>query len=227
MTPRAVPNSWIRLGLCLLLVMGCTDGGESVNRRFLIRVGDRQLSVSDFNRIFEISKTAYAHNDLQDPELLRDLKLRLLNQLLEELMLMEKAEDAGISVSDVELQAAVAQVTADYPKGVFEETLLETAISLEDWQERLRIRLLTRKVIDTVIAKNVVITPEDIQGYLKDHKADWPEGKSLEAVDEANAALLRRLRELKTERAYAAWMREQKNHYPVEIDALQWERLIK
>jgi len=142
------------------------------------------------------------------------------------LVLMEKAEEAGISVSDAELKTAVALVTADYPEGVFEETLLESAISLEDWQERLRIRLLTRKVIDTMIASDIVITPEDIQGYLKDHTADWPEGKTAAEVDEANAALLRRLRELKTERAYAAWMREQKNHYPVEINALQWERLI-
>lgn len=213
-------------GLILSIMTGCSDGGETGEQGFLFRVGGRQLSVATFNRIFEISKTAYSHNDLRDPVVNRDIKLRLLNQLLEEMILMEKAEEIGVSISDAELSAAVGQIKADYPDAVFEEMLMESAISFEDWQERLRIRLLTRKVIDKVIASEIVITPEDIQEHLKAHRKDWPEAETTEDIDKINAIILRRLREFKTERAYAAWMSEQRSRMPVEINAVQWERVM-
>ena len=216
--------------LCFALVMmaaaGCSDGGDSADRGFLIRVGGRQLSVAAFNRVFEISKTAYSHNDLRDPAVNRDIKLRLLNQLVEELILIDKAQELGIAVSDAELSAAVDKITAAYPDGVFDEMLMESAVSFEDWQERLRIRLLTRKVIDKVIASEIVITPEDIQAYLEAHRQDWPEAETSEAIDKINAIVLRRLRESKTEQAYAAWVRDQRKRIPVEINAVQWERVM-
>lgn len=212
--------------LALMAAAGCYDGGDSGDRGFLIRVGDRQLSVATFNRIFEISKTAYSHNDLRDPAVNRDIKLRLLNQLVEELILLDKAQELGIVVSDAELSAAVDKITAAYPDGVFDEMLMESAVSFEDWQERLRMRLLTRKVIDKVIASEVVITPEDIQAYLEAHRQDWPEAETSEAIDRINAIVLRRLRESKTEQAYAVWVRDQRKRMPVEINAVQWERVM-
>ena len=178
------------------------------------------------HRIFEISKTAYSHNDLRDPEVSRDIKLRLLNQLLEEMILQEKADEVGITVSDDELQAAVKQIEADYPEGEFEEMLLESAVSFEDWKERLRIRLLTRKVIDTLIASEVVITPEDIQDYVNGHRQELPKAETNEDSDQIDAMILRRLRESKTERLYAAWINKQRSKIPVEINAIQWERVM-
>lgn len=212
--------------LALMAAAGCSDRGDPGDQGFLIRVGDRQLSVAAFNRIFEISKTAYSHNDLRDPVVNRDIKLRLLNQLVEELILIDKAQELDIAVSDAELSAAVDKITAAYPDGVFDEMLMESAVSYEVWQERLRMRLLTRKVIDKVIASEIVITPEDIQAYLEAHRQDWPEAETSEAIDRINAIVLRRLRESKTEQAYAVWVRDQRKRMPVEINAVQWERLM-
>jgi len=210
----------------MLVLLGCVDRGPAGDQRFLLRVGERQVSVAAFHRIFEISKTAYTHNDLRDPAVSRDLKLRLLNQLVEELILLEKAESDGITITGDELDAAVRQITADYPAGVFEEMLMESAVSFEDWQERLRVRLLTRRVIDNVIAKDIVISPQDIQDYFKAHRDDWPGAETTEEIDRINAVILRRLRDTKTERAYAAWMSEQRSRIPIEINAVQWERIM-
>ena len=201
MTRMLAPIRWLCCGLALLMAVSCTGGGGvASDQRYLIRVGSRQLSLAAFNRIFEISKTAYSHNDLRDPVVRRDIKLRLLNQLLEEMILLEKAAEAGITVSGDELQTAVKQIKADYPEGVFEEMLLESAVSFEDWQERLRIRLLTHKVIDTLIASSVVITPEDIQAYVEGHRQELSQAQDGENGDQVNAMILRRLRESKTER---------------------------
>jgi parvulin-like peptidyl-prolyl isomerase len=208
----------------LAFAAGCTNSGTPEEGGFLIRVGEKELMPAEFKRIFEINKTAYAHNDLRDPELLRDIKLRLLNQLLEEMILVEKAGEMGIRVSDAELDAAVADVLQDYPDGVFEDLLMEAAVSFEDWKERLRVRLVTRKVIQAVVAPGIVITPEDIESY---YRANYQDRQDSDVTDEAlNATIVRQLKKAKQEAAYVEWMKVQRSQYPVEINTAQWERIM-
>lgn len=226
MRPAWFSSGLLPICLALCMAMGCAANRDADDTRFLIRVGDRELSAAAFQQIFEISKTAYSHNDLRDPAVNRDIKLRLLNQMVEELILLETAEAKGITISSEALSAAVDHIKQDYPAGVFDEMLMEAAVSFEDWRERLRVRMLTRRVIDTVIAENIVISPEDIKAYFNAHKADWPQAETTEEIDRINAAILNRLRESKTENAYVAWMNEQRSRMPIEINAVQWERVM-
>ena len=112
------------LGLVLLGIVstGCEQKASDYGTGVLLRVGDRVLTVLDFNEAFEISKTAYAHNIRQQSEDLRDAQMRLLNQLTVELLLLERAQELGISVTQEELERAVSEIKSDYPEGEFEQT---------------------------------------------------------------------------------------------------------
>ena len=125
---------------------GCGQEESDLGNEALVRVGDRTMTVLDFNTAFEFAKTALDHNARQQSEDLRKAKLRLLNQLTIEMVLLERAEDLGISITDAELEKAVAEIKSDYPEGEFEETLLDffnwhtiglthvTAITVDDFQ---------------------------------------------------------------------------------------------
>ncbi len=192
----------------------------------LIRVRDRVLTVLEFNHAFEISKTAYSHNLRDEPDDYRNAQLRLLNELTVEMIILERGAELGLSISDEELEKAVADVKKDYPEDTFEKTLLEFAVSYETWQDRLRNRLLMEKVIDHELKDQILITSEDIaQYYEKNFRTKAPDPDSEMNAEDINKMIIEQLRREKMEQAYQTWINKLKQQYPIEINSIQWERI--
>jgi hypothetical protein len=211
--------------LCFLST-GCEQKTADYGNEVLLRVGDSALTVLDFNQAFEISKTAYTRNIRQQPEDLRDAQMRLLNQLTVELLMLERAKELEISVSDDELERAVAELKSDYPKGEFEETLLEFAVSYDVWRNRLKTRLIMDKVVEAELKNRISISPEDISLYYKKNF----EGKEIESdsgqsSQDINEAIVKQLRREKAELAYNSWIEELKTKYPININSEQWDKI--
>ena len=184
------------------------------------------LTVLDFNQAFEVAKTAYAHNIRQQPEELRDAQVRLLNQLTVELLMLERAKELEISVSDDELERAVSEIKSDYPEGEFEETLIEFAVSYDVWLNRLRTRLTMDKVVEAELKNRISISPEDIsQYYKKNFEGKEIEPDSSQSSEDINEAIVKQLRHEKAERAYKTWIEELKTKYPIDINSEQWDKI--
>ncbi|MDX1707352.1 MAG: SurA N-terminal domain-containing protein [Desulfobacterales bacterium] len=212
--------------LILGVLAGCMNSGSNSGNEPLIRVGDRVLTVLEFNEAFEVIRSAYPQNLKDDPEDLRNAQLRLLNQLAVEMIILERAEELGLSVSDDEINKAVNDIKSDYPEDTFEKTLLKTAVSYESWEARLKNRMLMQKVIDHELNDQMVITPEDIADYYERNiKTRAPEAKTSASKEDMNEMIIKFLRRQKAEQAYQIWINNLKKNYPIEIDSLQWENI--
>lgn len=212
--------------LLFYVVAGCMDSGSNPDDEHLIRVSDRVLTVLEFNRAFEISKTAYPHNLRHEPDNLKEAQLRLLNQLMVEMIILERAEELSLIISDEEIEKAVADIKSDYPEDSFEKTLLEFAVSYESWKARLKNRLLMEKVVDSELKNQIVITPEDIAAYYEKNVRDQKPGMDSETeIEDINEMMIKHLRQQKTEEAYKKWIKELKQRYPIEINSIQWEKI--
>ena len=210
----------------LSFLSGCGQREPDLGSETLIRVGDRTMTVFDFNTAFEIAKTAHESNTRQQSEDLRKAKLRLLNQLTVEMVLLERAEDLGITVTDAELEKAVDEIKGDYPEGEFEATLLEFAVSYDSWKKRLKTRLIMEKVIDQELKSKVTITAEDIsEFYKKNYRNRKPETGSAQPSEDITEAIVERLRRKKTEETYSSWIEELKGKYEIEINNQLWEKI--
>jgi hypothetical protein len=220
-TIRLLPAVLI-LGVCT----GCMNSESNTGNEPLIRVGDRVFTVLEFNEAFEFVQSAHPQNLKDEPEDLKDAQLRLLNQLAVEMMILERAEELGLSISDEELNKAVSDIKSDYPEDTFNETLLKTAVSYESWETRLRNRLLMQKVVDYELKDQIVISPEDIADYYERNiKTRNPETESTASEDEINEMIVKFLRRQKAEQAYQVWIDNLKKSYPIEIDSTQWEKI--
>jgi hypothetical protein len=210
----------------LFLFLGCGEKGPDLGNEVLIRVGDRVVTILDFNEAFEISKIALTHGAGEQSEDLRKAQLRLLNELILEMILLERADEIGISVTDVELEGAVAAIKSDYPSGEFEKTLLEFAVSYETWESRLKTRLIMEKVIEKELENRITITPEDIAAYYKKNfQGKKGESDSIPASGDINEIIVKQLRREKAEEGYKTWIEELKTKYEIEINGEQWEKI--
>ena len=212
--------------LLLVVLGGCMNSESNADREPLIRVGDRVFTVMDFNKAFEIAKAAYPNSLKDDPEAYRNARLRLLNQLVVEMIFLERAEELGLSISSDEINKAVKEIKSDYPEDTFEKTFLESAVSYESWEAQLKKRLLIQKVIDNELNNKIVITPEDIASYYeKNYQATDNEADSIKADKEINENIIKHLRQQKAEQAYKIWIKELKRKYKIEINTANWEKI--
>jgi hypothetical protein len=227
-------NKKISLIVCLGIFLffcifsGCSNPKSSKGDDYLIRVGDQILTPLDFTKALEFSSTAYPHNAIQDAGVLKTIRLRLMNQLIEEMILICKAKELQIKISESAIQEAVNEIKKDYPDNQFQETFLENAVSYDTWKNRLKIRLLMEKVIAFELEDKIVITKEDISTYYKDHYED--EKLDMEIVDGASdihKIIVKSIRRKKAEDAYKSWIKNVRKEYKIEINKKLWEKILE
>jgi hypothetical protein len=228
--------------ICLLWVgctlTGCSDVEHKQKDEYFIKVGGRTLTVADFNKAFEIAKNAYSQDKIQRPDVAREARLRLIQQMTEEMILLQRAEELGITITDSQVEKAIRDIKKDYPDNVFQEILLEYAVPYQSWRERLKTRLLMEKVITQELGDKIEITHDDISRYYEEHFKDEimsPDEKHLKdkntssdvkAVSkDINNIIIKILRKEKMEKAYAAWIKNLKNKYAVEINKKELEKM--
>ena len=212
--------------LVLYVLSGCADSEAKHGNEYLIRVGKRITTIDDFKRTFEIVKTAYPHNVLKDSACLREARLSLLNQLIEQMIILERAVEQNIGISDSEVEEVIAGIKKDYPEGEFDKTLLEYAISYQSWEEALKNRLLIEKVIAEELEEKVVITPGNISEYYERNCESFLlNSDSKENSANINEFIVKHLRREKVEEAYKVWIKKLKKNYKIEINRVRWEEI--
>ena len=222
------------LWLGVSVLAGCSDHFEPSGDTYLLRLGDNVVTVFDFDQAFELDKVDYPR-DPSAAAIVKEARLRLLQQLTEEMVVSARAREIGVAVTDEELARAVGAIQADYPEGVFKEMLLEYAVPYRFWEKRLRVRLLMEKVIASELEDKVTITPADIEAYYRANRPRIEENESppegaegaerIEATADLNATIVVNIRRQKTEAAYKEWIRELLKQYPVEINKEAWEQI--
>jgi hypothetical protein len=104
--------------------------------------------------------------------------------------------------------------------------LLEYAVSYEDWESRLKNRLIIDKVIEDELKNRITITPEDISEYYqKNYQGRENDAGTTPESEDINETIVKQLRRIKAEESYNSWIEELKGQYAIEINRDQWERL--
>ena len=218
-----VPISFL---LIVFSFLGCSNSGQKQGEKYFIKVGGREITVSDFNTAFEIAKTAYSYPSVRQPETLSEARLRFVKEMIEEMLVLERAKDLGIEIGRVEIERAAENIKADFPDTEFEKMLLEYAIPYHIWEKRLETRLLMEKVIVEELGNQIEITPDDIAKYDEERSkglgtVDGMEGASKETGD----IIMENLRRRKIEKAYPSWIDKLRKIYPVEINKELWGKI--
>ena len=219
---------WIGLEIAVLTVLGCSPSGSERTDDYLVRVGNRKITPHEFLQAFELAKTSHPDSIDRNPAVLQEAREQLLDEMTVELVMLNRAEEVGISVSDAELDAAIAAIKADYPPGVFEQTLTESAVPFEIWKQRMRSRLLMEKLIQAELAQRIAISSEEVADYYDQHYRGKAAGAdSAEKFQRLKETIVGDLQRKKLEDGFADWINGLKQKYPVEVNQQLWADLVQ
>ncbi|SDK50635.1 peptidylprolyl isomerase [Microbulbifer yueqingensis] len=103
------------------------------------------------------------------------LRRQVLEQLIVERLQLQMAQRAGVTVSDAELEQAVARVqqNAGASPEQFRQRLAADGISMREFREQIRREILIRRVEQGSVNRRIQVTDQDIDNFLRSKEGEF------------------------------------------------------
>lgn len=220
------PLFWILVFFVFCFCYTCRDTSIEPEKHYLIRVENEIVTMADFKRAFDIVKTGYPDEAFLEAETVFEIQTQLLNEMVEELIMINRARELGIYISHETLENEVSKFQRDYPGRMFEEVLLENAIPFSYWKERLKRKLLKDRVIYEELEKDMTVTPQEITAFYQsyfDKTVSEPEDETKAMT--FSQEIVRQLNKEKAKELYPSWIKSLWLRYDVEINQTAWNKI--
>ncbi len=169
-------NSLLRRSLPALLAvfllaasLACKSkpGGDDV----MATVDDRKIDRADVEKYYT-NQTA-GSDQQPSGEQATSLRLSILRELIDNEILMRRAEKLGLLATDEEVERKLNEIKSPYTKEEFDARLKEKKITLDDFKRDLRRSLTVDKVLNKEVTSKINISDQDIANYYKAHKPEF------------------------------------------------------
>jgi peptidyl-prolyl cis-trans isomerase SurA len=100
-------------------------------------------------------------------------KLGILDDLILEEILLARARQQNVQVTDTEIDAAYNDAKKNIPDATFQQQLTQRSLSAADMREGLRRQLLTNKVIERDVTSKVTVTDQQVIDFFNANRAQF------------------------------------------------------
>ncbi len=172
---------WFAAGIFLLAVAPAWAQKQLVDRVIAV-INDEAITQSELD-LFLRPFYEDLKRELQGEALmskLNEVRLKLLNQLIEDRLVAQEAKASGITVDDTEIDEMVRQVKTHFPSEEgFEKALASQGQNLAELRELYRRQISIRKLHDREISAQVVVSPREIEEYYKTHSSEFSQDEAI------------------------------------------------
>ena len=176
------------LAISITLAAASLSAAELVEA-VVVRVGDRIITRSQYDRrlrdgYMEIEQTAPA------PEVAarkQALQKRLVDELINELLIKDRADRIGVTISDEEIKDATTRLKQQYNISTdeqFEASLRQSGLTRQDMELRLRDTLITNKVFARELRNRSELDDKELRARYEREKERYrlPERAKLREI---------------------------------------------
>ncbi len=156
--------------LVLLIASSITNAREQVDRVVLV-INEEIITLTEFMNEAE-------KNGINMEE--AGMEYKFLEQIIDKTIVEQEAKQAGITVSDEELDFTLKEMKSRFK---LDETEMEKALEKqnmteESFRKQWRFQLLTQKLMEAKVKGNVAVTDQEVKEYYQQTYGDYEEGVS-------------------------------------------------
>ena len=133
-------------------------------------VDGREIRREDVERTFR--RTRDATQTLSDDEALT-ARLGILNDLISQDILLEKARQLKIEVAQADLDAAFANAKKNITDEAFQQELTRRSLTPADMREGLRRELLAQKILEQEVGSKVAVSDQEVTAFFTINSAQF------------------------------------------------------
>jgi parvulin-like peptidyl-prolyl isomerase len=166
---------FIRVLIAAILVLSIASLGGCKNKNVAATVNGEDISITELNSQVDQLKKQYPQmfEGADGEGRLLDFKQRLLDNLVNQMLVRQAAEKAGIKISDAEVDKQIEQLKSGFKdKAQFDAALKSAGMTVDSLRKQIKEQLVTQKLIDR-LAKDTKVSDADIKAYYDKNKEQF------------------------------------------------------
>lgn len=195
------------------------DGGEAapVAGPVIARVNGSPIHLSQARARVEGVASVHGDAPLGD-----EWAERILESLIDDVIVAEAADQRGIEATDADIEAGVNRIRDNFAsEEEFTQWLAERGMDVTELRRRVTLELITSRVFLAVTA-DIEITGDEVREYYRSHRSDY-------TVDDRRIPLLQvrqdirdKLEKEERDRTFGEWLAQRREEARVEVLLPDW-----
>ncbi|MBI5588422.1 MAG: peptidyl-prolyl cis-trans isomerase [Deltaproteobacteria bacterium] len=145
------------------------NSAAEVVDRIVAIINDSVITLSELNAATTLAMDKFNVDEKKDPSKVTELKSKVLDSLVEQKLVKQAADKAGIDISEREIDNAVEDIKRQ--NGLTQESLLlalaQSGLTVREYREQLKEQIRQVKFMNKEFRSKVSIQAEDIEDYYK------------------------------------------------------------
>jgi peptidyl-prolyl cis-trans isomerase SurA len=161
------------LPLAVLLVMslaGCNKQSQPAPDVWAT-VNGKEIKRDDVEKYYRTRVNPEGPPPSQEETL--SLKLNVLDELINNEILTERAKKANLEASDGEVEDKFTELKSPYTEDEFQRQLKERGVTVDDLKRDLRRQLSIQKLLNREVVAKISITDQDVSDFYNANKAQF------------------------------------------------------
>lgn len=156
------------LAILLVLYPGCR---KSQPTNVAATVNNRVITYAELEKTFQTQFTGTSEGSSEDQIMIQ--KLELLRNMIDNEIMLQRAEKMGLMAVDADVEAKFSQLRAPYTKEEFDKQLLNRKMTADDLKSQLRRDLSIQKLFNKEITSHITITDADVTNFYNSNKSSF------------------------------------------------------
>ena len=152
-------------------VLALTGCNSQVSGDVMATVDGRKIFRSDVDKYYDNQIASAQQAPVGEQATI--LRLNILRQLIDDEMVMRRAEKLGLLATEEEVDRKLNEIKSPYSQAEFDNRLKEKKISMEDFKRDIRRSITVDKVMNKEVSSKINVTDQDINDYFAAHKAEF------------------------------------------------------
>jgi peptidyl-prolyl cis-trans isomerase SurA len=158
--------------------------------RVMAKVNDDIITLSELNRMMEAYRrdleTKYTGQQLE--ERLEELKKQVLDKLIEDKLINQKAMEMGYDANvDPDVSSEVQRIMKENnipDTEALDKALAQQGMTIRELREQIRDAIMARQLVNDFVGSRITLLTPEIDKYYKDHAVDFttPEEVTLSEI---------------------------------------------
>jgi peptidyl-prolyl cis-trans isomerase SurA len=158
------------------LLMTASCGSESTaSGDVAARVNGKEITTAELEKQFQVRTSTEQPPSQEEAQ---DLKLQLLNQMINDRILLELAAQAGLTASDAEVDVKFNELKSQGTEEQFQDMLKQQKMSADEVKAEFRKQITIDKLVNKEITSKISVSEAEIKAFYDKNKESFnlPEG---------------------------------------------------
>ena len=163
--------AWLPLAaMAIALTTGCNKQAQHAPDVWAV-VNGKEIKREEVDKYYRTRVNPEGQEPSQEESLSQ--KLNVLDELINNEILLEKAKKLNLEASDGEVEDKFTELKSPYTEDEFQRRLKDQAMTVEDLKLELRRQLSIQKLLNHEVVAKISITDQDISGFYDANKAQF------------------------------------------------------